>query len=215
MKITLSIDSAAARAQLRQWGGEFREKVKVATAKAITAQAVEINTEVRAHVMAHMAVVKKSFLRAFTARMINKDPTRLPALYVGAKVDWAGMHEYGGQIGAKMLIPLHGRVGRKQFKAQIAQLMRGGNAYFIKNAKGNIVLMAENIKEHAQPLAGFKRRYRKAEGIKRIKRGADIPIAVLVPRVVIKKRLNVEKLVEARIPQLAIAIENQISTVDD
>lgn len=215
MKISLSIDSAAAKAQLRQWGGEFREKVKVATAKAITAQAVEINTEVRAQVMAHMAVVKKSFLRAFTARMINKDPTRLPALYVGAKVDWAGMHEYGGQIGAKMLIPLHGRVGRKQFKAQIAQLMRGGNAYFIKNAKGNIVLMAENIKEHAQPLAGFKRRYRKAEGIKRIKRGADIPIAVLVPRVVIKKRLNVEKLVEARIPQLAIAIENQISTVDD
>jgi hypothetical protein len=136
-------------------------------------------------------------------------------LYVGAKVDWAGMHEYGGQIGAKMLIPLHGRVGRKQFKAQIAQLMRGGNAYFIKNAKGNIVLMAENIKEHAQPLAGFKRRYRKAEGIKRIKRGADIPIAVLVPRVVIKKRLDVEKLVEARMPQLAIAIENNISAVDD
>jgi hypothetical protein len=215
MKISLSIDSAAAKAQLRQWGGAFREKVKVAAAKAITAQAVEIKAEVRAHVMAHMAVVKKSFLSAFTARMINKDPTRLPALYVGAKVDWAGMHEYGGQIGAKMLIPLHGRVGRKQFKAQIAQLMRGGNAYFIKNAKGNIVLMAENIKEHAQPLAGFKRRYRKAEGIKRIKRGADIPIAVLVPRVVIKKRLDVEKLVEARMPQLAIAIENNISAVDD
>jgi hypothetical protein len=215
MKISLSIDSAAAKAQLRQWGGAFREKVKVATAKAITAQAAEIKTEVRAHVMAHMSVVKKSFLRAFTARMINKDPTRLPALYVGAKMEWAGMHEYGGQIGAKMLIPLHGRVGRKQFKAQIAQLMRGGNAYFIKNAKGNIVLMAENIKEHGQPLAGFKRRYRKAEGIKRIKRGADIPIAVLVPRVVIKKRLNIERLVEARMPQLAIAIENQISTLDD
>ena len=29
--------------------------------------------------------------------------------------------------------------------------MRGGNAYFIKNAKGNIVLMAENIKEHDRP----------------------------------------------------------------
>ena len=58
-----------------------------------------------------------------------------------------------------MLIPLHGRVGRKRFKAQIAELMRGGNAYFIKNAKGNIVLMAENIKEHDRPLAGFKRRY--------------------------------------------------------
>jgi len=139
----------------------------------------------------------------------------LPALYVGAKMDWAGMHEYGGQIGAKMLIPLHGRVGRKRFKAQIAALLRGGNAYFIKNAKGNVVLMAENIKEHAQPLAGFKRRYRKAEGIKRIKRGADIPIAVLVPRVVIKKRLNIERLVQARIPKLAVAIENHISKLGD
>ena len=215
MKISLSIDSAAARAQLRQWGGAFREKVKVAAAKAMTAQAVEIRAEVREHVMAHMAVVKKSFLSAFTARMINKDPTRLPALYVGAKMDWAGMHEYGGQIGAKMLIPLHGRVGRKRFKAQIAALLRGGNAYFIKNAKGNVVLMAENIKEHAQPLAGFKRRYRKAEGIKRLKRGADIPIAVLVPRVVIKKRLNIERLVQARIPKLAVAIENHISKLGD
>jgi hypothetical protein len=81
-----------------------------------------------------------------------------------------------------MLIPLHGRVGRKRFKAQIAELMRGGNAYFIKNAKGNIVLMAENIKEHDRPLSGFKRRYRKAEGIKRLKRGADIPSPCWCPR---------------------------------
>ena len=93
--------------------------------------------------------------------------------------------------------------------------MRGGNAYFIKNAKGNIVLMAENIKEHTRPLAGFKRRYRKAEGIKRLKRGADIPIAVLVPKVVLKKRLDIERLVAGRIPRLAAAIENQIGTVDN
>ena len=111
-------------------------------------------------------------------------------------------------------MPLHGRVGRKRFKAQVAELMRGGNAYFIKNAKGNIVLMAENIKEHDRPLAGFKRRYRKAEGIKRLKRGADIPIAVLVPKVVLKKRLDVERLVAGRIPRLSAAIEKQIRTVD-
>ena len=103
---------------------------------------------------------------------------------------------------------------RKRFKAQVAELMRGGNAYFIKNAKGNIVLMAENIKEHDRPLAGFKRRYRKAEGIKRLKRGADIPIAVLVPKVVLKKRIDVERLVAGRIPRLAAAVEKQISTVD-
>ena len=160
MRISIQINSAAAQAQLRRWGGEFRDKVKKAVARAIASEAVEIKQDVRGHVASQMAVVKKSFLKGFTAKVLDKDPNRLPALYVGSRIPWSGMHETGGQIAGRMLIPLNGRVGRKRFKAQVAELMRGGNAYFIKNAKGNIVLMAENIKEHDRPLAGFKRRYR-------------------------------------------------------
>ena len=214
MRISIRIDSAAANAQLRRWGGEFRVQVQKAVERAMRTEATEIKDDVRGHVAGQMAVVRKSFIKGFTAKVLAKDPNRLPALYVGSRIPWSGMHETGGQIGGRMLIPLNGRVGRKRFKAQVAELMRGGNAYFIKNAKGNIVLMAENIKEHDRPLAGFKRRYRKAEGIKRIKRGADIPIAVLVPKVVLKKRIDVEKLVAGRIPRLAAAVEKQISTVD-
>ena len=214
MRIAIRIDSQAAQAQLRRWGGEFRDKVKKAVARAIASEATDLKEAVRSHVAGQMTVVKKSFLKGFTARVLDKDAKRLPALYVGSRIPWPGMHERGGQIGGRMLIPLNGRVGRKRFKAQIAELMRGGNAYFIKNAKGNIVLMAENIKEHDRPLAGFKRRYRKAEGIKRLKRGADIPIAVLVPKVVLKKRLNVERLVAGRIPRLSASIEKQIRAVD-
>ena len=213
MKISIRIDSAAAQAQLRRWGGEFRDKVKKAVAKAMAKEATAIKSDVRDQVASQLTVVKKTFLKGFSAYVIDKDKARLPALYVGSRIPWVGMHEKGGTISAKMLIPLHGRVGRKRFKAQIAELMRGGNAYFIKNAKGNVVLMAENIKENARPLAGFKRRYRKAEGIKRIKRGADIPIAVLVPRVMLKKRLDIERLVVRRIPRLAASIEQQIRTV--
>ena len=213
MKISIRIDSAAAQAQLRRWGGEFRDKVKKAVAKAMAKEATLIKQDVRAQVASQLTVVKKNFLKGFSAYVIDKDKSRLPALYVGSRIPWVGMHEKGGVISAKMLIPLHGRVGRKRFKAQIAELIRGGNAYFIKNAKGNVVLMAENIKEHDRPLAGFKRRYRKAEGIKRLKRGADIPIAVLVPRVMLKKRLDIERLVVRRIPRLAASIEQQIRTV--
>jgi len=214
MRISIRIDSAAGNAQLRRWGGEFRTKVQKAVERAMRTEASEIKDDVRGHVGGQMAVVRKSFLKGFTAKVLAKDPNRLPALYVGSRIPWSGMHETGGQIGGRMLIPLHGRVGRKRFKAQVAELMRGGNAYFIKNAKGNIVLMAENIKEHDRPLSGFKRRYRKAEGVKRLKRGADIPIAVLVPKVVLKKRLNVERLVAGRIPRLSAAVEREISTVD-
>ena len=142
MKISIRIDSAAAQAQLRRWGGEFRDKVKKAVAKAMAKEAVEIKTDVRDQVASQLTVVKKTFLKGFSAYVIDKDPSRLPALYVGSRIPWVGMHEKGGTISAKMLIPLHGRVGRKRFKAQIAELMRGGNAYFIKNAKGNVVLIS-------------------------------------------------------------------------
>lgn len=214
MRISVRINSAAAQAQLRRWGGEFRAKVQKAVERAITSEASELKEDVRSHVAGQMSVVKKSFLKGFTAQVLAKDPKRLPALYVGSRIPWSGMHEKGGTIAGRMLIPLHGRVGRKRFKAQVAELMRGGNAYFIKNAKGHIVLMAENLKEHDRPLAGFKRRYRKAEGVKRLKRGADIPIAVLVPKVVLKKRLDVERLVAGRIPRLSAAIEKQIRQVN-
>lgn len=214
MRISIRIDSAAGNAQLRRWGGEFRTKVQKAVERAMRTEAAEVKDDVRAHVAGQMSVVRKSFLKGFTAKVLAKDPKRLPALYVGSRIPWSAMHETGGQIAGRMLIPLHGRVGRKRFKAQVAELMRGGNAYFIKNAKGNIVLMAENIKEHDRPLSGFKRRYRKAEGVKRLKRGADIPIAVLVPKVVLKKRLNVERLVAGRIPRLSAAVEREISVVD-
>ena len=213
MRISVRIDSTAAQAQLRQWGGEFRDKVKKSVARAISSEATELKQDVRNHVASEMTVVKKFFLKGFTARVMDKDKTRLPALYVGSRIPWSGIHETGGLIAGGMLIPLYGRVGPKRFKAQIAELMKGGNAYFVKNAKGNIVLMAENLKAFDRPLAGFKRRYRKAEKIKRIKRGEAIPIAVLVSKVRLKKRLDIEKLVAGRIPRVMAAIEGQIRGV--
>ena len=214
MRISIRIDSAAARAQLRRWGGEFRDKVKKAVARGIVTEAAGLKQDVRSHVAGQMAVVKQSFVKSFTAKVLDKDKNRLPALYVGSRIPWSGIHARGGRITGRMLIPLHGRVGRKRFKAQIADLMRGGNAYFVKNAKGNVVLMARNLKEHDRVLSGFKRRHRKAEGIKKLKRGADVPIAVLVPRVVLKKRLDIERRVLARIPALSAAIERQLLRVD-
>lgn len=214
MKIRIRLDSAAAQAQLRRWGGAFREQVKQVVARALATEASDIKQDVRSHVAGQLQVVKRSFLRGFSAKVLARDTTRLPALYVGSSIPWAGMHEAGGAIGGRMLIPVHGRVGRKRFKAQVAELLRGGNAYFIKTAKGHVVLMAENIKEHDRPLSGFKRRYRKAEGVKRLKRGADIPIAVLVPKVALKKRLDIERLIVGRVPRLAAAVEQQIGTLD-
>lgn len=214
MKISLRIDSAAAQAQLRRWGGEYRAKVRKAAARALDRHGDELRREVRGHVAGEMKVAKKAFLSSFVDRVIDRDPNRLPALYVGSRIPWVGIHENGGAIAGKLLIPIYGaRFGRKTFKNLVRQLMNAGNAYFVKNAKGHIVLMAENIAEHDKPMAGFKRRHRKATGVSRLKRGADIPIAVLVPRVAIPKRLDVQRVVTSSMPRLAAALQKQLNSL--
>ena len=50
MRISVQIDSAAAQAQLRRLGGEFRDKVKKAVSRAIASEAVELKQDVRSHV---------------------------------------------------------------------------------------------------------------------------------------------------------------------
>jgi hypothetical protein len=90
--------------------------------------------------------------------------------------------------------------------------MNGGKAYFVKKG-GKIKLMAENIKEDDRPLTKFKRGYRKAEGIKRLKRGADFPIAVLVSKVMLSKRLDVEGVVQGRLSMIRAAIEKQVTAM--
>jgi hypothetical protein len=214
LKISLRIDSAAAQAQLRRWGGEYRAKVRQAAARALERHGDDLRREVRGHVAEEMKVAKKAFLTSFTGRVINRDPNRLPALYVGSRIPWVGIHENGGAIAGKLLIPIYGaRFDRKTFKKLVQHLVAAGNAYFVKNAKGHIVLMAENIAEHDKPLAGFKRRHRKATGVSRLKRGADIPIAVLVPRVAIPKRLDVQRVVTSSMPRLAATLQKQLSSL--
>jgi hypothetical protein len=90
--------------------------------------------------------------------------------------------------------------------------MRSGTAFFVRKG-GKVILRAENIKENAKPLAGFKRRYRKVEGIKRLKRGTEIPIAILVSRVTLQKRLDVAGVVEGRLPNLKAAIQREIAVL--
>jgi hypothetical protein len=173
-----------------------------------------LKQEVRDHVSHELKVVKRAFLKSFSTTVYDRHPNRLPALYVGSRVPWGGIHEYGGSISGKLLIPLYGaRMGPKTFKALITRLIAGGNAWFTKNSKGHTVLMAENIGEHDKLLRNAKRRFRKAEGIKRLKRGADVPIAVLVPRVSLRQRLDVRRLVESHTPRIADAIQKQLAAL--
>ena len=205
MQIKLDIDLSA----IDRMAEGIQKKLNKAVGKTMSRESKAMTTAIRSHVATRMNVQKKSFLQNFRVRVLD-DGQRLPAMWVYSRSKWAGVHEFGVTIGGKMLIPINGRVGRKQFKAYVEELMRSGNAYFIKRG-GKTIMMAENIKENDRPLAGFKRRHRKAEGIKRLKRGADIPIAILVRRVIVTKRLDVAGVVRGRIPGLLGAIQSEVS----
>ena len=71
--------------------------------------------------------------------------------------------------------------------------------------------MAENIRENAAPLARFKRAERARTGAKQIKRGQEIPIAVLVKSVALKRRLDLAGSVQRTLPRLAGAIQNELT----
>lgn len=192
--------------------GDLKAKLRSAIGKAMASEGKKIQQAVRNHVSSRLHVQKKSVVQSFTAKVLDQDPIRLPGLLIRSKIPWMGLHETGGIIRGKMLIPLNGRIGRKAFKALVDQLMRGGNAYFIKKG-GRTILMAENLKEYDRPLAKIKRSYRQAEGISRLKRGTDVPIAVLVNKVNVRKRLDVEGVVRGRVPSLSAAIQKEIEAI--
>ncbi len=110
------------------------------------------------------------------------------------------------------LLPQHRRIGRKAFARVIDALMRSGNAWFVEK-NGQQILMAENIAENARPLARFRSAERERTGAKRLKRGQEIPVAVLVRRVTLKKRFDLTRSVRVDLPRLTAAIRKAMSKV--
>lgn len=217
MKISLSINSSQAQAQLRRWGGEFKQSVRLAVSKGLRTVVPEVQTQVRGHVAGRLNIKRSAFLKSFKASVYDRDPARLPALLMRSGIPWAGIHESGGVVSPSkakgLLIPLHGRIGKKKFKTMVAELMRGGNLFFVKNKRGQVILMAENIKEHDRVISGPKQRFKKATGTGRLKRGTDVPIAVLVPRVKLRSRLDVKAATLSALPKLALTVQRALEAL--
>jgi hypothetical protein len=173
----------------------------------------DVRDAARAEMRSAFEVKRASFVASMGVKVFDKEQSELPALWVGSKIPWLGLHEQGGSVSGNLLIPLlPGRIGPKRFKAVIDGLMRSGNAFFIEK-NGRVLLMAENIAENSRQLTRFKRAERGRTGAKQIKRGQEIPIAVLVKRVDLKRRLNLAGGVQRALPALARAIQQELDKV--
>ena len=213
LKISLTTSGQLDNRELAAWTRSRREAIHKAVALGMRDSSRSLTDALRTRMQSDLAIRKPPFLRSMRAKVLDRDSTRLPALLVGSRVSWLGVHVRGATLTGKMLIPLTEsgrRMGRKAFARVIDTLMRSGNAWFIRK-DGKVILMAENIKENASALTRFKRAERQRTGAKSIKRGQEIPIAVLVPRVTLKRRFDFDGTVRRAMPQLAQSINRYLN----
>lgn len=213
LKISMTTSGLLDKRELAAWTRSRREAIQKAVGLGMRDSSRSLTDALRTRMQSDLAIRKPAFLRSMRAKVLDRDPSRLPALLVGSRVSWLGVHVRGATLTGKMLIPLTEsgrRMGRKAFSRVIDTLMRSGNAWFIRK-DGKVILMAENIKENASALTRFKRAERQRTGTKSIKRGQEIPIAVLVPRVTLKRRFDFDGTVRRAMPQLAQSINRYLN----
>lgn len=215
LKISLTTSGLLDKSTLEAWTRQKQTAIHKAVATGMQAGGKSVADVVRSKMKTEFTVRKAAFVNSLHAKVYDRNPDKLPAVLIGSKIPWLGIHVRGGTLSGRMLIPLTEegrRIGRRAFKRVIDALIRSGNAYFIHKG-GRVILMAENLKENASSLARFKRAERKRTGTKSVKRGQEIPIAVLVPNVTMKRRFDLAGVVRGQLPVLARAIETQLSKI--
>lgn len=215
LKLSLTATGLLDKSKLDAWARQKQAAIHKAVAAGMQSGGKPMADAVRSRMNADFTVRKPAFVRSLRAKVYDRNPDKLPALLIGSRIPWLGIHVRGGTVSGRMLIPLlpeHQRMGRKAFRRVIDGLMRSGNAFFIQK-NGKVILMAEAIKENASELRRFKRAERQRTGSKSIKRGTEIPIAVLVPNVTLKRRFDLEGAVRGQLSVLARAIEKQLNKI--
>lgn len=215
LKISLTTTGLLDKSKLDAWTRQKQVAIHKAVATGMSNGGKAVVDIVRGNMRAAFTVKKAVFVNSLRAKVYDRNPDKLPAVLIGSKIPWLGIHVRGGTLSGRMLIPLTEegrRIGRRAFKRVIDALIRSGNAYFIRKG-GRAILMAENLKENASFLTRFKRAERGRTGAKSIKRGQEIPIAVLVPNVTMKRRFDLEGAVRGQLPVLARSIEVQLKKI--
>ena len=215
LKLSLTASGLLDKSKLDAWSRQKQTAIHKAVAVGMRDGGKVVADGVRRKMKTDFTVKKAAFVNSLRAKVYDRNPDKLPAVLIGSKIPWLGIHMRGGTISGRMLIPLTEegrRIGRRAFKRVIDTPIRSGNAYFIRK-NGQAILMAENIKDNASVLTRFKRAERSRTGAKSIKRGTEIPIAVLVPAVSMKRRFDLEGTVRGQMPVLARAIEKQLTKI--
>jgi len=213
LKMQVKVQGLIDPRQFRAWERDWKRRQREQVAKGMGEWGRQVAAKIGVAAQSALKLSGKKVPRSFKARVYDSKKDRLPAVRIYSRIPWMGLHTEGGavsSVGKKLLIPLLAkRMGPKAFKAIVDRIMQTGSGFF-KQVGSNVILFAEYQPEYGRPLARFRREYRTATGQKRVRAGTDIPIAVLVKGVTLRKRLDFNGIVESSLGGLAEAIERRL-----
>jgi hypothetical protein len=197
---------------MQAWTREKQQRIHAATRRGM--QEVGKNLAKCSNDQAQSALkTRRRNFPNIRAKVYDAKPGVLPALRIYSRIPWLGIHARGGVVkgrGGKLLIPLV-RMGFVAFKRLLYRLHQSGEGFF-KEVNGKVFLFAEYHpgEGYAGSIAKFRRLERDRLGGRRIKRGQEIPIAMVVSQVTIRKRIDMARIVTTGLPALARRIESYI-----
>ena len=132
-------------AGFQKYADNVKKKVRVAYVKAIKDTDKETKKEMRSKASSYFKVSKKTFLNTFSSRIYDSKPTKLPSILFKNKINWFPLHEFGGTINGKMVIPFQNTNGKKvdakRWKALLKTLKQNKQSFW-KNINGKVILFA-------------------------------------------------------------------------
>lgn len=196
---------------MRAWTRERQRDIYKGTERAMREQGKTIAKAANDQARSALNIRRKNFPN-IKSRVYASRPDIPPMLRIYSNVPWLGIHARGGVVtgkNGKVLVPLI-RIGFAAFKRAVDVILKTGAGFF-KTVNGKTLLFAEYQPEYFRgSIRRFMRPVREASGTGRIKKGADIPIAVLMPQVTIRKRIHAEAIVRREMPALVARIEKEV-----
>lgn len=201
----IEIDGVFKNSQFFSFRKDLKKDMFVAIEKAYIVAGKEIAKKLQTQASSVFKAKRKGFIKSFSSKIYNEYKDSPPALLLGSKIPWMGIHQYGGTVrpgGGLLLIPkTKKRIGPKEFKKLMNNLIQSKNAYFRVMKNGKIGLFSQTVDENLnsiQRLSG-KNKLRK-----------ETLIAIGVKSVSIRKRLRTIEIVKENTSVVTREIEKQL-----
>ena len=199
---------------------KLKKEMKSGMGEAMKEAAVYTKGQLGSDIKSALNVKKEFFAKAIRYRVHNKKPGRMPLFELHSSIWWMSAHEGKSIISRRakyMMIPIQNlkgsrRVKRKDFIKKLEELRKSKDTFFRKNKKGKLIMFAVLNKNNRGKLRQFTSILRNQTGRKKLSYGTAVPIAVLQPMVILKRRINIPNRAEVHfMPMMKRLFNSKVS----